>query len=541
MESPRDLLRHAIGAAALMLLMSLLCVGSFPASAQELESIKPTSSADATYERGARALRQGRNDEAIEHLSTAARLAPDDPSVLSAYAQALIAAGRQDEAVQILQQARGTRTVDEDLALGVVNYELKRWDDAASHLRAAVKRDPSNGASHLFLASALIELKQYDEAMSELDAARDRDEWLAAEVEARKGRIELERGNRNAAEAHFREAERLAPATLLGDMARRTVGRPEPRNWSVYTTLGAAFDSNVDLSGEDPVSGDRDQDYRIFGEIGGDWDIVKGDKFNLRIGGNVFTSRHGEARDFDLLQTRAFGIAAYELPASLTADLRYTFEYIWTDPAESMADFRRTHLVEPSLRWRPRQDLQTRLFYRYEDRAFFPSRAPFPSRFLPPPFNRSSRRVDPLDRDGKVQAYGMEQYWFTPDYTGWGRGFVRGGFRWRDESTQGGDFDARGPVVNLLIGQALPWDFFLLAEGEYDRRNYPQVSTVGLLLQGQTQQRKDDIWSARLVLRRALSTHMTGELSYRFIHWGSNVDFYDYTRHIVNFLVTYRY
>ncbi len=541
MLPPRVLLRPFRGAAAMVFLAALLSVGSAPAGAQELESVKPTSSADAAYERGARALRQGRNDEAIRHLSVAARLSPSDPSVLSAYAQALIAAGRQDEAVQILQQARGTHSVDEDLALGVVNYELKRWDEAARHLRAAVQRDSRNGASHLFLASALIELKQYDEAMSELDAARDRDEWLAAEVEARKGRIELERGNRNSAEAHFREAERLAPASLLGDMARRTVGRPEPRDWSLYATFGAAYDSNVNLAGEDAVSGKRDADYRIFAEIGGDWDIVKGDKFNLRIGGNTFTSRHGDARDFDLLQTRAFLIAAYELPADLTADLRYTFEYIWTDPAESLADFRRTHLVEPSFRWRPRQDLQTRLLYRYEKRAFFPSRGPFPARFLPPPFDRSGRRIDPLDRDGDVQKFGMEQYWFTPDFTGWGRGFVRGGLRWRKESTQGGDSDSRGPVANLIVGQALPWDFFLLAEGEYDRRDYAQVSTVGLLLEQQFDRRQDDIWSARLVLRRSLTSHMTGEISYRFMHWGSNVDFYDFKRHIVNFLVTYRY
>ena len=96
MESPSDRLQPFVGAAARLLLLSFLCVGSSPASAQELESVKPTSSADAIYERGARALRQGRNDEAIQHLSTAARLSPTDPSVLSAYAQALIAAGRQD-------------------------------------------------------------------------------------------------------------------------------------------------------------------------------------------------------------------------------------------------------------------------------------------------------------------------------------------------------------------------------------------------------------------------------------------------------------
>ncbi len=526
-----------ITGAALLLTLS---VGVSPAVwAQDagLESVKPTSSADAHYERGARALRQGRNEDAVTHLAQAARLQPEDPAILSAYAQALIATGKQDDAVAILKQARGTRSVDEDLALGVVAYELKQYEDAARHLGSAVQRDPSNGASHYFLASALTELGRYDEAWEELDAAVDRDEWLAAEVAAKRGQIELARGNKSSAEKWFREAERLAPNTLLGDMARRTAGTPDPRPWSVYFTLGVAYDSNVNLAGEDRVSGDREDDYRFFGELGFDYDVLRGDKFNLRLGGNFFISRHGDQRPFDLQNGRLFGIAAYSLTEQVTVDARYTFEYTWTD----FDDFRRVHAVEPSIRWNPRQDLLTRVFWKYEDRAFFPSRGPFPSRFLPPPYDASDRRLDPLDRDGYLMVPGIEQYWFYPDWTGWGRGFLRAGFRWRQEQTQGGDNDARGPVANLLIGLPLPWEFYLIGEGEYDRRNYSQVSSVGLLLEEQFDRRQDDIWTGRVALRRPITDQLTGELSYRFTHWGSNVDFYRFTRHIVNFLVTYRY
>ena len=120
---------RGVGLAALVLALGVVAA---PVSAQQagMDNVKPTSAADAYYERGARALRLGRTEEALQSLASAARLAPDDPAILSAYAKALIDAGRQDEALTILKQARGTRTVDEDLALGVVSLELKQWDAA---------------------------------------------------------------------------------------------------------------------------------------------------------------------------------------------------------------------------------------------------------------------------------------------------------------------------------------------------------------------------------------------------------------------------
>ncbi|MBW2374271.1 MAG: tetratricopeptide repeat protein, partial [Deltaproteobacteria bacterium] len=481
-----------------------------PASAQQagMDNVKPTSPADAYYERGARALRLGRTEEALQNLAAAARLAPDDPAILSAYAKALIDAGRQDDALTILKQARGTRSVDEDLALGVVSLELKQWDAAEGHLRKAVERDPSNGASQIFLATALIEQGKLDEAEPVLTEAVNRDPWLASRVEFARGRIAMERGQRATAEEHFRRAKQLEPDTMLGAMAGQTLGRPEPRSWSFFASAGMAFDSNANIAGEDDrFSRDRDSDYRIVAEVGADWDVIRGDKFNLRLGANAFTSRHGDNRDFDLLTTRAFGIAAYELTSQLTADARYTFEYVWTDPA-GIKEFRRTHLVEPSLRWRPRQDLLTRALYRWEGRHFLRDRNDIPLRVFPFPF-QNERRTDPLDRDGDIQIVGLEQYWFMPDYTGWGRGFIRGSFRWRSESTDGGDFDTHGPVANVLIGQPLPWQVYLLLEGEYDDRTYTEVSSIGLLTELQTDRRKDEIWRARVLLRRPITDSVT--------------------------------
>ena len=50
--------------------------------------------------------------------------------------------------------------------------------------------------------------------------------------------------------------------------------------------------------------------------------------------------------------------------------------------------FRRTHAVEPSLRWKPHPKFLTNVFLRYDDRSFFPS---------------TSNDLE-LDRDGPIMA-----------------------------------------------------------------------------------------------------------------------------------------
>ena len=58
--------------------------------------------ADVYFERGVRALRQGEAADAVEDLAEAARLAPGDAAVLSRYAQALLAAGKPNQALAAL-------------------------------------------------------------------------------------------------------------------------------------------------------------------------------------------------------------------------------------------------------------------------------------------------------------------------------------------------------------------------------------------------------------------------------------------------------
>jgi len=532
-------LRGPRGAArALAVAAGVACVGA-AATAGAQEELEPTSRAEVHYERGAHALRTGDVPAALEHLARAAEERPHDAGVVSLYAQALVAAGRAAEAQRVLDELAAEGQGESDLAVGIVRYQLGQHAASAEILQRAVEQEPRSALGHLYLASARIELGRFAAAEESLATAERLDPGLGAEVAFRRGHIAEARGDGEAAQRYFDRAEQLAPGTRLARRARRRVrgGDFGVRPWMAYATFGSAWDSNVNLAGQDDVlSTDREGDSLAFAELGGHYDVLDAERVHLRLGGTAFINYHEDERDFDLLTGRAWAVGALDLTEALTFDVRYTYEWIFTN----FRKFRRTHAAEPSFRWRAREDLLTRAFFRFEDRDFFRETEAFPGDALPAGFEERNR-TDPLDRDGQVLLPGVEQYWFFPDFTGWGRGFVRLGYSHRRENTQGSEADSSGHIGNLMVGLPLVAELFLLAEGEYEWRHYSHVSVIGLLSGEETDFRNEQVRRARLLLRRPLTERVTAELGYRWTKWTSNVDFFEFDRHNTYFLVTYRY
>ena len=98
MTFARATVRAALGAAVTLLVAA-------GAAAQGGDGL--SARAEASYERGTRALRQGDVPAALEYLALAQREAPLNASVISAYAQALVAAGRNAEAEKLLAKLAG--------------------------------------------------------------------------------------------------------------------------------------------------------------------------------------------------------------------------------------------------------------------------------------------------------------------------------------------------------------------------------------------------------------------------------------------------
>jgi superkiller protein 3 len=194
----------------------------------------------------------GRFEEAAAAFRRAAELDPDYGQAYFNLALAHLKLGREREADEALRAAvrayytagdahykagrwkeaeesyRGMLQIDPGyvpalLRLGLVCNTARRFDEAAGHLRLAVRREPANPYAHEGLAEALYGSGTYDEAAAAADRAlRLSPNSPAAHYFAGLARAAL--GQRDAALAHLAKLRQLnAPtyAQLLSDFIDR--------------------------------------------------------------------------------------------------------------------------------------------------------------------------------------------------------------------------------------------------------------------------------------------------------------------------------
>jgi Flp pilus assembly protein TadD len=480
--------------------------------------------ADLAYELGARALRQRDPATAVEKLGRAVELAPLDPAAHSLYARALLLAGRPAEAADILQRLRelDPAAPDLDMMLGLALLRMAEWNGARDHFEAARQADPRNGRVHLFLGVAEQELGEPEAADRAFDEAGVLDPTLKPRVAYRRALVAL-RTTTDEAEARrlLEDVLTEVPGSLLADSAAMHLRRlelGETRRWEVRGSIGFAYDTNVNLAGQDdffPTSGETD--YRGEFELGLEGLVLDRQGLRFRIGYQGDLSAHRSEKDLDIEANELWALASYDLTRRVGLELRYGLGWAWAD----WESYRRTHAIEPTLRVFEREDLFTRFFYRLEDRGFF----------------LEDGGVRQLDRDGQVRTMGVEQYWILPNLRGWGTGFARVSLRYRTEDTQGDNFDSHGGIGVATLGVALPWDTFLVAEGWLEKRRFDHQS----LFAPTRGDRRDRITQVRLGLRRPVGEHFSVSGGWRYIHWDSNVALYDFDRHVTDLRLTYRY
>ena len=162
---------------------------------------------------------------------------------------------------------------------------------------------------------------------------------------------------------------------------------------------------------------------------------------------------------------------------------------------------------------------------------------PFADRVDQPHPRRTDDVLSSLDRDGRIQLAGIDQFFFPPDPQGWGRSYLRAGYRYRAEDTSGSEFDSRGYIALGTLGVALPEDSSFVLEGLYERRDFSTPSSF----QPAAGDRDDSITQWRTAFNWAFSDALVFTAAYRFVHWNSNVAVYDYDRGIYEAFATYRY
>lgn len=476
---------------------------------------------EVAYERGAHALRLGDAEKAVIELARAVAENPDDPEALNLYARALLLAERPAKAVEVLEHLRGLEPESPDLEflMGLAFFRLEDWPRAREHLTLARDVDPRNARARLLLGIAHQVLEEDEAAEAELRQAATLDPSLNAQVAYRLGLIAM--GRREVAEARrlFEQTITEAPDSPLANTAAsriRALGGGDVRPWSAYVASGAQYDTNVNLGGGgDTFVVSSESDYAALFEGGASARVLERDRFDLRVGYRGYLLAHRDVKDLDVEANRGWVTAGYVFSDSVRGRMTYELDWAWAD----FESFYRTQAIEPAVEWIPYPMVLVRALYRYADRAFF------------------REDVDPaLDRDGHVQTLGADLYWRLPELVPWGESFARLGLLYRSEDPQGDEYESRGPAAIASLTVALPSESLLTLEGWFERRSFdnPSIFEAG-------GDRSDRITQLRLLLRRALGPHLWLDAEYRFVHWGSNVETYDFDRHLYQMRLGYTF
>ncbi len=511
------------------LALGALCLGVLASPVARPALAAPTARAglDPRLERAAAALRQGEVEAALRSLEALRADAPENARALSLYAQALLVAGRFREAADALDRLRELDPQAErlDYFRGLAAYRLEEWPQARGLLERALAQQPDSGVLHLLHAVALQETGELGAAEAALARAVALDPKLAGQVDYRRGISAVRAGRLGAASRHFAGVEPALPGSALARSAESfqdwLAGSRGGRALSASAGLGSGYDSNVNLAADDQALGtDREDAALGILELGLGYRLLQTESLRVDLGQRGGFRFHFGESDFDLAESRTSAGASYQALPWLRASLAYAFEYLAAD----YQTFRLTHVVEPSLRIAPFEAHPTRVFVRVEPRSYDER-----------PANRN------LDRDGIVYRAGFDQTFALPDWWGFGRNFVRLGYQLRGETADGRDFDSLGHVPSLTLGVALP----LGAQAVLDLRNEWRGHANPSSLCAPTpcsDDRDDSITELSAGLRKRLGQQLDFELAYRHARRESDAaDFFDYRRHIVEFVGSVRY
>jgi tetratricopeptide (TPR) repeat protein len=152
---------------------------------------------EAHYNLGLIRSRQGRYAAAETHFAAAVAARPDDPDAHSRLALLLARRGQAAEAVAHLDHAFRLRPLpDTAFKMGVILDEQKRFDEAITCYRSALRLRPDHAPTHNNLGVVLLEQGHYREAEAQFLAA------LRLQPDYRQALNGLEIVRRRRAEAH---------------------------------------------------------------------------------------------------------------------------------------------------------------------------------------------------------------------------------------------------------------------------------------------------------------------------------------------------
>lgn len=454
----------------------------------------------ATYYRGLAAARLGLWNVALRDIEAAVRMRPDLPRAALDLGIVQFELGDYVSAEKWFEEAsrQPCCVFSGVLFRGLTRYRLGDDMGAVEYLRRAEEDRALRPTARYYAALALLRAGQLERGRA-----------LLAELQA---------------ESPDSEVGRVA-AQYLGQVpARRGVGPAEretgEKPWSVHAQMGFEYDSNVVLAPDDQVirstrSITEDADGRLSIGAGGRYFAHWGERSSLAFGYGFSQSVHFSLTEFDL--------QGHDLRLEVAAPWRgiemgvlggYGFY------ALNYRSFFQEGLASPWLTFFEGTRASTKLYYGLRGRDYL--RAPF----------------EPY-LDSVNHAFGVRQA-----YSPGPNDILIGGYQVEYDdpvSADGGEFEALAHQVEVAYGRPVR-DWGDVRAGYVFRwEDYQSVNsrTGTTLLPLGTREREDREHQVAFQFERRLRRGWTAGLSYVGTFNGSNIEAFEYDRHIA--AVTLRY
>jgi hypothetical protein len=381
-------------------------------------------------------------------------------------------------------------------AKGEVAFHTGHPDEARRLLAEAVAADPRDVDAQYALGVVLNAAEQWD------DAARAFERALAL-------RPDLDAARRGLDQAHARTAQ-------------ASPGEAEAKPWGVHATTGVGYDSNVKIAPQGdalPGIGKRDDAAFILGG-GGHYDLIAHPDALLRLEYDVYQTLHPELDDFDFRSHRVRATASYALRPELWVGMQggYSHYTLGTHSYLGEAFFMPfVSVVEQT--WGV-----TQVSYRHGEDTYF------------------SKPFDNV-RDGPNEAVGLDQTLFL----GGGRALSMG-YLYAEENPRRTAANVRQRprpedyqfhAHQAYVGVSVPlwWRVGLDLTYLYRSDDYPNPNSFASFRTS----RHDEEHHVSTALRRPITSHLSAMITYYATVNGSNIDVFDYRRHVVSGLLQVTY
>jgi tetratricopeptide (TPR) repeat protein len=471
-----------------------------------------------------------RYSEAERYLSEAFKAKPADPTAGHYLGQSLLRLKRYQAAEERFREILRRHPEDPRarMGLGMALYHQERYTDALANFTMAEQTLTDEPLLYYYEGLAAAERKSFDQASEKFLRAGKLDQEFGQDPHYQRGAALYSEGKADQAAAEFQSA------VLAGSTA---ASQPKPalgasllspsKRWSASFGTSVQYDSNVVLlpGGVSPPGGStgisHKDDFVTMITGRGEYRFIQDDTWTVGAGAGFYKNFHARLTDFDVLNVaptlyvqRRFG--------SMQLRLQYIFDYVTVggDPYLLSNALQSTLTVPQSER------TFTQAFVRYQYKDF----KSFRDDQLGAPVNQT--------RDGVNWMLGAMQYLRFAE----NRGQVRAGYTFDTDRTGGGEVTQPGRPTHAdwsYIGHrfstgvayqpmaATKLDLAL----DYYRQSYDSANSFS----PSGAVRTDNVVFLTGTAVRDLNSWLWLAFQYSFTRDQSNVEVFDYTRHIVSF------